>query len=108
MMLWQQVFLLPKILARKRVWNRKYPICITLTRTEVLREEEEDQQDPHFIKKSALSSKTNHNTTLYLFARTGREKEEWFHHLCAASIYKNEGQYKSGKSYQVHIKLFSY
>jgi len=24
-------------------------------------------------------------TTLYLFGRTGREKEEWFHHLLLAS-----------------------
>ncbi|XP_053094364.1 testis-expressed protein 2 [Pangasianodon hypophthalmus] len=94
-----KVFLLPPTLARKRVWNRKYPICITVARAEELTEEVEDQQDPHFNEKSALSpSKTNHNTTLYLFARTGREKEEWFHHLCAASMYRNEGQYESDMS----------
>lgn len=93
---------MPPCLARKRVWNRKYPICITVARAEELTEEVEDQQDPHCNEKSALSpSKTNHNITLYLFARTGREKEEWFHHLCAASMYRNEAQYESGKGSSV-------
>lgn len=81
------------------MWNRKYPICITVARAKELTAEVEDQQHPHLNEKS--SSKTNHNTTLYLFARTGREKEEWFHHFCAASMYRNEGQYESGKSSSV-------
>lgn len=93
---------MPQSLARKRVWNRKYPICITVARAKELTEEVEDQQDPHFNEKSALPSfKTNPNITLYLFARTGREKEEWFHHLCAACMDRNEGQYESGKSSSV-------
>lgn len=84
------------------MWNRKYPICIDAARAEELTEEVEDQQDPHFNEKSALSpSKTNHNATLYLFARTGREKEEWFHHLCVASMHRNEDEHKSGKSSSV-------
>ncbi|KAK3529049.1 hypothetical protein QTP70_014435 [Hemibagrus guttatus] len=88
-----KVFLLPPTLARKRVWNRKYPICITAARAEELTE---DQQDPHFNDKSSdLLSKTNHDTTLYLFARTGREKEQWFHHLRVASLYRNDGHNES-------------
>ncbi|XP_058261746.1 testis-expressed protein 2 [Hemibagrus wyckioides] len=88
-----KVFLLPPTLARKRVWNRKYPICITAARAEEITE---DQQDPHFNEKSSISlSKTNHNTTLYLFARTGREKEQWFHHLRVASLYRNDVQNES-------------
>ncbi|KAI5623169.1 testis-expressed protein 2-like isoform X2, partial [Silurus asotus] len=91
-----KVFLSPPTLAQKRVWNRKYPICITVATAEQLTE---DQQDPHFNEKLAKSqTKTNHNTTLYLFARTGREKEEWFHYLCTASMYRNEGQHDSDVS----------
>ncbi|KAF7705242.1 testis-expressed protein 2 isoform X1 [Silurus meridionalis] len=91
-----KVFLSPPTLAQKRVWNRKYPICITVATAEQLTE---DQQDPHFNEKLAKSqSKTNYNTTLYLFARTGREKEEWFHYLCSASMYRNAGQHDSDVS----------
>ncbi|KAK2866301.1 hypothetical protein Q7C36_002357 [Tachysurus vachellii] len=85
-----KVFLLPPTLAQKRLWNRKYPICITAASSEEITE---DQQDAHFNEKSFLSlSKANHSSTLYLFARTGREKEQWFHQLRAASLCRNDGQ----------------
>lgn len=34
------------------------------------------------------SSSSSRELTLYLFGRTGREKEEWFQHFLAASRFK--------------------
>uniref|UniRef100_A0A672Q334 Testis-expressed sequence 2 protein-like n=1 Tax=Sinocyclocheilus grahami TaxID=75366 RepID=A0A672Q334_SINGR len=80
-----KVFLLPLALAHKRVWNRKYPISISLAEGErAVKEDEmsEGQGEAQKVEKSP-GSKTNvsHPVTLYLFGRTGREKEEWFHRL---------------------------
>ncbi|XP_066518702.1 testis-expressed protein 2 isoform X1 [Hoplias malabaricus] len=88
-----KVYLLPSVLARKRVWNRKYPICITLAKVEGKTEgvAQETHNETHTAEKSThLPSKTSHSITLYLFGRTGREKEEWFHHLLSAAIIKGE------------------
>ncbi|XP_044036908.1 testis-expressed protein 2-like [Siniperca chuatsi] len=80
-----KVFLLPPGLARKRVWNKKYPICITLAEGEVGEEsvvegqEEEERAERHTVPDHQLP------VTLYLFGRTGREKEEWFQHFLSAS-----------------------
>uniref|UniRef100_A0AAV2KFP0 SMP-LTD domain-containing protein n=1 Tax=Knipowitschia caucasica TaxID=637954 RepID=A0AAV2KFP0_KNICA len=62
-----KVSLLPSGLARKRIWNKKYPICIDLCPGEG------DVQE---------QGKTS---SLYLFGRTGRDKEEWFQHFISAS-----------------------
>ncbi|XP_072523377.1 testis-expressed protein 2 isoform X2 [Salminus brasiliensis] len=93
-----KVFLLPPVLARKRVWNRKYPICITLARGEERTEEvaRETHHETHRAEKlTHPQSKASHPTTLFLFGRTGREKEEWFHHLISASSVTEEGQCES-------------
>ncbi|XP_035510966.1 testis-expressed protein 2-like [Morone saxatilis] len=80
-----KVSLLPPGLARKRVWNKKYPVCITLAEGEVGEEsvvegqEEEERSERHFVPDHQLP------VTLYLFGRTGREKEEWFQHFLSAS-----------------------
>ncbi|XP_045895528.1 testis-expressed protein 2-like [Micropterus dolomieu] len=80
-----KVSLLPPGLARKRVWNKKYPICITLAEGEVGEEsvvegqEEEERAERHTVLDHQLP------VTLYLFGRTGREKEEWFQHFLSAS-----------------------
>lgn len=77
--------LLPPGLARKRVWNKKYPICITLAEGEVGEErvvkgqEEEERAEGHKVTDQQLP------VTLFLFGRTGREKEEWFQHFLSAS-----------------------
>ncbi|XP_049320651.1 testis-expressed protein 2 isoform X1 [Astyanax mexicanus] len=93
-----KVFLLPPVLACKRVWNRKYPICITLARGEERTEEaaRETHHATHRAEKlTHPPSKASHPTTLYLFGRTGREKEEWFYHLLSASSVTEEGQCES-------------
>lgn len=80
-----KVCLVPPGLARKRVWNKKYPICITLAEGEVGEEslvegqEEEEKAEKHTIPDHQFP------VTLYLFGRTGREKEEWFQHFLSAS-----------------------
>uniref|UniRef100_UPI0037E7E8D7 testis-expressed protein 2 n=1 Tax=Semicossyphus pulcher TaxID=241346 RepID=UPI0037E7E8D7 len=91
-----KVFLLPSVLARKRVWNPKYPICIQLAGGETSQEGEggrseesrgeESGAEPSSQQKSSFRNDNELSTTLYLFGRTGREKEEWFHHFLFASV----------------------
>uniref|UniRef100_A0A8C8EIA8 SMP-LTD domain-containing protein n=1 Tax=Oncorhynchus tshawytscha TaxID=74940 RepID=A0A8C8EIA8_ONCTS len=92
-----KVFLLPSELARKRLWNLKYPICIELAEGEGVMEEgrgtvetprEEQGGDPQLQTRPTSNPKPAAKlpTTLYLFGRTGREKEEWFHHFLSASM----------------------
>lgn len=89
---WQQVFLLPLALARKRVWNRKYPICIRLAEGErAVEEEMVDGQGENQKTEKPIG----HPITLFLFGRTGREKEEWFHRLLCASSYNDEEHLES-------------
>ncbi|KAL7371853.1 hypothetical protein ABVT39_006195 [Epinephelus coioides] len=92
-----KVFLLPSVLARKRTWNPKYPICIQLARgadsleDEGGRPEESRGEEPGAEPASPRQSSAKHvhdfPTTLYLFGRTGREKEEWFRHFLFASMH---------------------
>lgn len=83
-----QVSLLPSLLARKRVWNPKYPICIQLSggtnpqEQDGTKSEETQEEEP---AAGSSESADDSPTTLYLFGRTGREKEEWFRHFLFAS-----------------------
>ncbi|KAM6905297.1 testis-expressed protein 2-like [Xenentodon cancila] len=80
-----KVSLVPSGLARKRMWNKKYPIAITLAEGElgevslVDGQGEEERAEKHTVPTHHLP------VTLYLFGRTGREKEEWFQHFLLAS-----------------------
>uniref|UniRef100_A0A8D2LP90 SMP-LTD domain-containing protein n=1 Tax=Varanus komodoensis TaxID=61221 RepID=A0A8D2LP90_VARKO len=85
-----KVFLFPPGLARKRMWNKKYPVCI-LFPNQVdpsgkgpLASPGEKRQDPSPESPPAHPSEPQERT-LYLFGRTGRDKEEWFQHLAMAS-----------------------
>uniref|UniRef100_A0A1A8HSC8 SMP-LTD domain-containing protein n=2 Tax=Nothobranchius kuhntae TaxID=321403 RepID=A0A1A8HSC8_NOTKU len=91
-----KVYLLPSLLARKRLWNPKYPICIQLAggsespeaeRGGLVENHEEDPGSEPATNPKQTGLKQTHDPTtiLYLFGRTGREKEEWFHHLLLAS-----------------------
>ncbi|XP_017274078.1 testis-expressed protein 2 [Kryptolebias marmoratus] len=87
-----KVFLLPSALARKRIWNPKYPICIQLAAGSRPQDGErgglaEDLEDEQGTEAAPTGSKQSHHppNMLYLFGRTGREKEEWFRHLLQAS-----------------------
>ncbi|XP_026158156.1 testis-expressed protein 2-like isoform X2 [Mastacembelus armatus] len=88
-----KVYLMPQNLARKRVWNKKYPICIELgkqddfmSKTEGDRWEAGDGRGG--TQERGFSSCSSRDLTLYLFGRTGREKEEWFQRFLSASKLK--------------------
>ncbi|KAM4526334.1 testis-expressed protein 2 [Fundulus diaphanus] len=83
-----KVFLLPSALARKRVWNPKYPICIQLDARGGASPGEEDAEQvekPAADRAAPIRPASTAPVRLFLFGRTGREKEEWFHHLLLAS-----------------------
>lgn len=89
------VHLLPQGLARKRVWNKKYPICIELgkqddfmSRTEGDRSESRENSPTKDKNEGTGSVSMSQSITLYLFGRTGREKEEWFLRFLQASKHK--------------------
>uniref|UniRef100_A0A3Q4AW03 SMP-LTD domain-containing protein n=1 Tax=Mola mola TaxID=94237 RepID=A0A3Q4AW03_MOLML len=96
-----KVFLMPQSLARKRIWNKKYPICIELGKQDdFMSKAEGDRWDPGESFNSRGrgektgggqergSSSSSRDLTLYLFGRTGREKEEWFQRFLSASKLK--------------------
>ncbi|KAM6054775.1 testis-expressed protein 2-like [Chlamydotis macqueenii] len=87
-----KVFLCPSSLARKRTWNKKYPICILLP--EPVAEEcgSSEEHDAELQRDEGTAAVPAQDVPgdcrercLYLFGRTGREKEEWYQHLVRAS-----------------------
>ncbi|XP_033109929.1 testis-expressed protein 2-like isoform X2 [Anneissia japonica] len=92
-----KVYLLPQGLVSKRTWSKKYPICIEFEKKDtdvqlkdvkvedekVEQEVMSDLQGYDFIRKGEFNP-----NIIYLFARTGREKEEWFWKFETASKYK--------------------
>ncbi|XP_062840871.1 testis-expressed protein 2-like [Trichomycterus rosablanca] len=84
-----KVSLLPTVLAKKRVWNKKYPICIMFAEEVECEEEEQASKVAETASESAdevqqVEKESSQTTTLYLFGRTGREKEEWYQHFLLA------------------------
>lgn len=90
---------MPPGLARKRMWNKKYPICITLAEGEVGEVSliERQGEEEKYVEASHQLP-----VTLYLFGRTGREKEEWFQHFLSASragaLSSTSGEENTGKT----------
>ncbi|XP_039587892.1 testis-expressed protein 2-like [Passer montanus] len=87
-----KVFLCPPSLARKRTWNKKYPICVLLAQAEEGQGGEErdtELQGEEGAGKAPVAGQDvpgdGRDRCLYLFGRTGREKEEWYQHLVQAS-----------------------
>ncbi|XP_044103567.1 testis-expressed protein 2 isoform X1 [Neovison vison] len=110
-----KIYLVPKSLARKRIWNKKYPICIELGRqddfmskaqTDKETSEEkppaerelgsEDPKKPPHPQEGTRAGQRDQ--ILYLFGRTGREKEEWFRRFVLASKLKSESKKAPGVS----------
>lgn len=93
---------MPQSLARKRVWNKKYPICIELGKQDDFMSKAEDDgleaNEGTGVRDRGESSGeaqergsppwSSRDLTLYLFGRTGREKEEWFQRFLSASKLK--------------------
>ncbi|KAJ8363527.1 hypothetical protein SKAU_G00123580 [Synaphobranchus kaupii] len=108
-----KIYLVPESLARKRVWNKKYPICIELgkqedfmSKAQVEKPEttedktagaerleaaggSEEAKKPSAVQDGGRASAPR-DQTLFLFGRTGREKEEWFRRILVASKLKSE------------------
>ncbi|CAJ1053299.1 testis-expressed protein 2-like [Xyrichtys novacula] len=89
-----RVFLMPQSLARKRLWNKKYPICIELGKQDDFMSKAEGEKWEPSEKGEGTGgtqdrrSSSSKDLTLYLFGRTGREKEEWFQRILSASKLK--------------------
>ncbi|KAM5125105.1 testis-expressed protein 2 [Mantella aurantiaca] len=86
-----KVTLVPKSLARKRLWNKKYPILLELAHQEDFMSKAQVDKDSN-EEKAEIGGKLlgNREQVLYLFGRTGREKEEWFHRFILASKIKTQ------------------
>ncbi|NXS54165.1 TEX2 protein, partial [Brachypteracias leptosomus] len=87
-----KVSLCPPSLARKRTWNKKYPICILLPERAELECGSSEEHDTELQRDEGMKKVPGQDTPgdckercLYLFGRTGREKEEWYQHLVQAS-----------------------
>ncbi|XP_068445152.1 testis-expressed protein 2-like isoform X2 [Clinocottus analis] len=97
-----KVYIAPQSLARKRIWNKKYPICIELGKQDdfMSKAEGERMEASESVdtkdggegtgggQERGGSSSSSRDLTLYLFGRTGREKEEWFQRFLSASKLK--------------------
>ncbi|KAF7711234.1 testis-expressed protein 2-like isoform X1 [Silurus meridionalis] len=98
-----KVSLVPQGLARKRVWNKKYPIRIELAKQDDFMSkadadkasEEKDNQDIAGSQERGKVGSDRELPTIYLFGRTGREKEEWFRRILLASKLKSEAAKKT-------------
>ncbi|NWV42478.1 TEX2 protein, partial [Grantiella picta] len=83
-----KVFLCPPSLARKRTWNKKYPICVLLPEPAEGEGRSSEEHDTELQGDEGTRKDIPGDCSercLYLFGRTGREKEEWYQHLVQAA-----------------------
>ncbi|XP_043970960.1 testis-expressed protein 2-like isoform X2 [Gambusia affinis] len=96
-----KIYLTPLNLAKKRVWNKKYPICIELGRQADFMSKIDEPDEGRLEDGETLSAGINQegtseaqdrrsslskrDLTIFLFGRTGREKEDWFQRFLSAS-----------------------
>ncbi|XP_010872573.1 testis-expressed protein 2 isoform X2 [Esox lucius] len=95
-----KIHLVPQSLARKRVWNKKYPICIELAKQEdFMAKAQGERPEPGEEKLEKVDGPggavggedpRERDLILFLFGRTGREKEEWFRRILLASKLKSQ------------------
>jgi hypothetical protein len=78
------------------VWNKKYPICIELAKQDDFMSKAEGDRSETTNERTTTTGEATAVTeeakrscgpelTLYLFGRTGREKEEWHRRILLAS-----------------------
>jgi hypothetical protein len=98
-----RVYLLPSDLVSKRLWSKKYPLCIEPSKPYRNRSLDLGIKDQDYVKLRSAdwtsfsegavkrnqdgedSERQRHQPILYLFARTCREKEEWYRRFVAAT-----------------------
>ncbi|XP_022108392.1 testis-expressed protein 2-like isoform X2 [Acanthaster planci] len=78
-----KVYLLPDGLVKKRLWSKKYPICIELPKKIVCEERKEspdtnDDTDAKSMGFDYIKKEECDDRFLFLFTRTSRDKEEWY------------------------------
>uniref|UniRef100_UPI00398ED9DA testis-expressed protein 2 n=1 Tax=Pristiophorus japonicus TaxID=55135 RepID=UPI00398ED9DA len=111
-----KIFLVPPGLAKKRMWNKKYPICIFLSESEAYKlkcsgerelkadvDTEEQREKPEITRQAPTPEVLlrppgeGGESALFLFGRTGREKEEWFRYFLLASRMQSEDKQNLNK-----------
>ncbi|XP_014206011.1 testis-expressed protein 2 [Copidosoma floridanum] len=115
-----KVELLPSGLIRRRRWSKKYPICVTFEKDcmkenavvenssddepqpldgendkIIIEEEETDEdvsqsKDARDIFEDCQDDNEEAQLKLYIFARTDRQKEDWFRRLVSASEFSSK------------------
>ncbi|XP_033737107.1 testis-expressed protein 2-like [Pecten maximus] len=88
-----KVFLVPPGLVKKRIWSKKYPICIALASTDpkhhaMVNEQKLAETPDSELGFEIVTEQTCGNGILFLFARTCREKEDWYKRFTAAAAAK--------------------
>ncbi|XP_038068634.1 testis-expressed protein 2-like [Patiria miniata] len=90
-----KVYLLPSGLVKKRLWSKKYPICIELPKKGISLEckdtmkettdhtdrcdnRSHDDTDAKSMGFDCIQKEECDDRILYLFTRTSRDKEEWY------------------------------
>lgn len=85
------ISLVPPGLVKKRMWSKKYPICVVLAKTgskiehKLKKEGSVENELAKGMGYEVIAPEVCDDSVLFLFARTGREKESWFRRLDAAS-----------------------
>jgi len=75
------VYLVPCGLCNKRLWSKKYPICIAPCSSPC----SADLRHAYTTYDASDTDASRRRTVLYLFARTCRDKEEWYRRFLYAS-----------------------
>lgn len=76
------ISLTPPTLSPKRIWSKKYPLCIALGRPGEQQEEVKELSEEDVTKQKVKAQNSlDEVNVLYLFAKTGRQKEEWYQHF---------------------------
>lgn len=112
-----QIFLCPPSLARKRTWNKKYPICVLLPNPAEVECRSSEEQDAELQRNEGTKKvpvlgqdvlSDCRERCLYLFGRTGREKEEWYQHFVRASRgtpSSSRGEARAGEMWPLWLLL---
>ena len=99
------VYLQPDGLVKKRMWSKKYPLFIELPKTGLSVEKKDNvDETAQVMGFDVIKNNECDDKVLVLFARTSREKEEWFWKFEGAS--KSESNNRVSPIQTLHKKVF--
>ena len=87
------VSLQPFGLQKKRLWSKKYPICIVLKKPGTKSRNNVVDAQVRDLGFELVSEEKCEIGVLFLFSRTGHEKEQWYRRFVAASLGKPLGNF---------------